>query len=122
MVAKLVSLEGHPVLAIPYRSRKRQRAMSLPLCVLRWAEAQGAAEVIVRHDHEGRAWSMPLAKVMQGQPLVEEPGLPERAWTLEDMEELPECPTWPYATRQVILGPLPHERPRQLAFLREVAQ
>jgi hypothetical protein len=105
---------GEPVLAIPYRHRRRlQERISLPLAVVRYAQEHGARAIVARFDDERLAFRLPLEEALHlgRQELLE--GQLEIWLNLELFEECP-WPAWPYATKIVRLGPGPEELPRQL--------
>lgn len=115
-VAKLVQVDGELMLAIPYRRRQRLKGrVSLPVSVIRFAQAEGAEAIVVRFDDERRAFRLPLREALRLGWLEHLDGEPEAWWPLDIFEEVA-CPDWPYATQVVRLGPGPKERPRQLVL------
>lgn len=115
-VAKMVQVDGELVLAIPYRRRQRLKGrVSLPLRVVRFAQAEGAEAIVVRFDDEGVAYRLPLEEALRMGERGMVDGEAEAWWFLAIFEEAP-WPAWAYATKTIRLGPGPEERPRQLVL------
>ena len=100
-VAKVVPLDGEPVLAVCWRNQQGTRtAISLPLVALSYAEAHGARRFVLRDDRLGVARTITLADMRR------------KGWIGADGElyvklaEMTPCPwrPWAYAERVVRLG------------------
>ncbi|MCS7277003.1 MAG: hypothetical protein NZ695_08335 [Dehalococcoidia bacterium] len=106
---------------MPYRRRQRlEGRISLPAVALHYAAEQGATAIIVRLDSERLAYRLPLAEALRiGSPGTVD-GQAEIWLRLDDFTEVG-WPDWPFATREVKLGPGPESFPRQLALMAEVA-
>ena len=115
-VGKLAFVDGEPVLAVPYRRRQRlQGRVSLPLVAIRYAEEHGATAIVVRFDDEHAAYRLPLKEALRlGRREMLDGQL--EVWLSLDWFEACPWPDWPFATREVRLGPGPDELPRQLAL------
>jgi hypothetical protein len=113
-VAKLVQVDGELMLAIPYRRRQRLKGrVSLPVSVIRFAQAEGAEAIVVRFDDERRAFRLPLREALRLGWREELDAQAELWLSLDDFVEV-SWPDWPFATREVRLGPGPEGLPRQL--------
>lgn len=121
-VAKVVPLDGEPVLATVWRNQHGTRqAVSIPLSALAYAEAQGCRRFVLRDDRAGTMRSIGLEEVRH-KGWIGADG--EYYVKLEDMAPCPWRP-WPYAERTVNLDKAISEGPAepegvQLGFWGEV--
>jgi len=100
-VAKLVELDGEPVLGVAWRNQKgTSKAVSLPLVAVAYAEAHGVRRFVLRDDRLGTAKTIALAD-MRRRGWIGADG--ELYIKLEDMMPTPWRP-WAYAERVVRLG------------------
>jgi len=117
-VAKVVPLDGEPVLAVAWRNQKgTSRAVSLPLVAVSYAEAHGARSFVLRDDRLGVARSITLAD-MRRKGWIGADG--ELYIKLADMTPCPWRP-WAYATETVRLGDEAEGGAVQLKLFGEVA-
>ncbi len=121
LVAKLVPLDGQPVLAIVHRGQRGvQTTISVPTVALEYAERAGCRWLVFRRDTTGEMWRLSLADLRRVGWLKTSCGLAE--WFVRIAEMAPVAwRAWAYAKRVVRLDALPAQRvepdqPQQLAM------
>ena len=114
VVGKLVRLDGEPVLGIAHRHQHGvNTTISIPLCVLTYAEQHGARWLYLRRDATGEMFRLPLADVRRVGWLG--PGAGAEVYVrITDMLSVP-WRRWEYAEAVIRLGdePTPPPCPRR---------